>query len=154
MTESDIIKEELTNLLNAIIKAHIAAGQVASGDTMKSLTVEVDEFHGVLKQKGGAPLQTLDRGRAAGGDPKKLYWRIMRWAEAKGIQFATRQDLQRFSWWTAYRITKEGTALFRNGGRTDIVEDNVQIFVDNLKRRLGEHYTQHIIENIFNNQQS
>lgn len=150
MTESDIIREELENLYRNIIEAHIKAGQVASGDTMKSLTVQVDEFHGVLKQKGGAPLFTLDKGRGPGGDPRDLYWLIMRWAENKGITFETRRDLQRFSWWVSVNITENGTRLYQRGGRTDVVQDNLTACIENLKRRLGQHYTQHIIENIFN----
>lgn len=44
----DILNEELDKLRQRIIENHIQAGQRASGRTIKSLHVVVDDNHGVL----------------------------------------------------------------------------------------------------------
>lgn len=66
-----ILCEELDNLRQRIIENHIRAGQRASGKTIKSLHVVVDDNHGTLY--GRQAFGVLEVGRASGKVPKGFY---------------------------------------------------------------------------------
>ena len=66
----DILNEELDKLRQRIIENHIQAGQRASGRTIKSLHVVVDDNHGVLF--GRQAFGVLETGRGPGKIQKVL----------------------------------------------------------------------------------
>lgn len=124
--------EELEALKTKIIEQHIRAGQKASGATIASLRVDATAYEGTLY--GKAPFGTLETGRKGGAVPNGFMQIIRKWMEDKGIKaepipYKTdrphkytpqeRGDMS-LSFLIARKIKKEGTQLFRKGGRDDI----------------------------------
>lgn len=58
---------------------------------------------------GTAPLETLEVGRPGGKVPSGFYYIIKQWTRDKGLSFGSETDRQRFSYFTARKIAKEGT---------------------------------------------
>lgn len=147
MTIEDILIEELQTLQADIIAAHKAAGQYTTGRTAASLHTEVDGLHGQLW--GASYIGVLDRGRAPGKIPYNMRDIILKWAQAKGITFATPADASSFAYFVSKKIREEGTTLYREGGRTDILTEPVARFQERLTKRLVALYTQETINHIF-----
>ena len=143
-----ILQEELEALRLSIIGNHLKAGQKASGRTAASLRVEVSEDSGTLW--GRNAFGVLETGRKAGRVPKDFQGIIMQWMRDKGIHAAPipyltdrphkytpqqRGEL-RMSYLIARKIRKEGTRLFRSGGRSDIYTPEVEKAVKNIGDRM------------------
>lgn len=152
--QEEIIKDELEKLRDRIIKNHTDAGQVASGRTRDSLTVEAGKSGGALI--GRSPFGTLETGRKAGAVPMGFVDIIAQWITDKGIAFKSVTYVRKASAkWTpkysdssergrmmlagaiAYKIRTEGTQLYREGGRTDIYSNEIPETLKNLKDRLS-----------------
>lgn len=58
---------------------------------------------------GVAPLETLETGKPAGKVPRGFYYMIKQWTRDKGIQFGSESERQRFAYFTAQKIVREGT---------------------------------------------
>lgn len=142
-----ILTEELEKLRKEIIDAHDAAGQRASGKTAKSLNVEVNGTHGELL--GASYIGVLDKGRKPGRVPFNMQEIILKWAQAKGLHFATPAQARSFAYFVSKRIREEGTELYRKGGRTDILQDPVERFTERLSKRIAGMYIQEVNNHIF-----
>ena len=143
-----ILQEELEKLRMNIISNHLKAGQKASGRTAASMHVEASEDSGTLW--GRKAFGVLETGRKAGRVPKDFQGIIMQWMRDKGIHAAPipyltdrphkytpqqRGEL-RMSYLIARKIRKEGTRLFRSGGRSDIYTPEVEKAVKNIGDRM------------------
>lgn len=126
-----VIQEELEDLKRRIIANHERAGQVASGRTRASLRVEVGDEGGVLW--GRSPFGTLETGRRAGKVPKGFYHIILQWVKDKGISV---ENPKTFAYFVSRKIAKEGTALFRSGGRADIYSNEIPKTIDSVGKKL------------------
>ena len=146
----NILTEELEALKERIIDNHRRAGQVASGKTIQSLTVEASETSGVLF--GRKAFSTLETGRAAGATPKGFRQIIEQWIINKGIPVEPipykrnvknqlyspeQRGLIRLSSAIAHKIQTEGTKLYRSGGRADIYTPEVKQTVEYIMKRLS-----------------
>jgi hypothetical protein len=108
----------------------------ASGKTERLLSVESgDDF---LELLGPAYIQSLISGRgptsgsAPAGEPR-LYEVLAQWAEAKGLALRRGQTYEDVGRALAYRIHREGTALYRAGGGSGLLQSVLtQQFLDNL----------------------
>ncbi len=128
----ELVASELEALKQRIIENHRNAGQVASGRTIASLKVEITENGGVLW--GRSPFGTLETGRKGGKVPAG-FWKIIRqWMDDKGIQV---EKPDSFAYLVARKIAKEGTQLFRNGGRSDIYSPEVKDTVERVSDGIG-----------------
>lgn len=128
----ELVASELEALKQRIIENHLSAGQVASGRTIASLKVEITEDGGVLW--GRSPFGTLETGRKPGKVPAG-FWKIIRqWMDDKGIQV---EKPDSFAYLVARKIAKEGTQLFRNGGRSDIYSPEVKDTVERVSDGIG-----------------
>lgn len=128
----ELVASELEALKQRIIENHRNAGQVASGRTIASLKVEMTEDGGVLW--GRSPFGTLETGRKPGKVPAG-FWKIIRqWMDDKGIQV---EKPDSFAYLVARKIAREGTQLFRNGGRSDIYSPEVKDTVDRVSDGIG-----------------
>lgn len=128
----ELVASELEALKQRIIENHRNAGQVASGRTIASLKVEITEDGGVLW--GRSAFGTLETGRKGGKVPAG-FWKIIRqWMDDKGIQV---EKPDSFAYLVARKIAKEGTQLFRNGGRSDIYSPEVKDTVDRVSDGIG-----------------
>lgn len=126
-----IIKYELTDLRQRIIDNHIRARQKASGKTIASLRVEITENSGILW--GRRPFGTLETGRRPGRVPKGFYKIILDWIEAKGIRV---EKPKAFAYFIARKIAREGTQLYRDGGRDDIYSKEIKITVKTILEKV------------------
>lgn len=128
----ELVASELEALKQRIIENHRSAGQVASGRTIASLKVEITEDGGVLW--GRSAFGTLETGRKGGKVPAG-FWKIIRqWMDDKGIQV---EKPDSFAYLVARKIAKEGTQLFRNGGRSDIYSPEVKDTVERVSDGIG-----------------
>ena len=128
----ELVASELEALKQRIIENHRNAGQVASGRTIASLKVEITEDGGVLW--GRSAFGTLETGLKGGKVPAG-FWKIIRqWMDDKGIQV---EKPDSFAYLVARKIAKEGTQLFRNGGRSDIYSPEVKDTVDRVSDGIG-----------------
>lgn len=150
LTPREILADELEQLRQAIIANHLKAGQKASGRTMASLRVEVTEEQGVLW--GRSPFGTLETGRKAGKVPMGFTAVIRQWMKDKGIKgepipYKTnrphkytpqeRGDMQ-LSFFIARKIKRQGTSLFRKGGRSDIYSNEIPAATERIGSKLLE----------------
>lgn len=128
----ELVASELEALKQRIIENHRNAGQVASGMTIASLKVEITEDGGVLW--GRSAFGTLETGRKGGKVPAG-FWKIIRqWMDDKGIQV---EKPDSFAYLVARKIAREGTQLFRNGGRSDIYSPEVKDTVERVSDGIG-----------------
>lgn len=128
----ELVASELEALKQRIIENHRNAGQVASGRTIASLKVEMTEDGGVLW--GRSAFGTLETGRKPGKVPAG-FWKIIRqWMDDKGIQV---EKPDSFAYLVARKIAREGTQLFRNGGRSDIYSPEVKDTVERVSDGIG-----------------
>lgn len=127
-----VVRSELDALRLRIIENHLRVGQKASGKTITSLHVELSENGGILW--GRQAFEVLESGRKGGKVPKGFYQIIQQWVKDKGIQV---DKPKTFSYFVARKIAREGTQLYRNGGRGDIYSKEI------------EHTTKVIMERIF-----
>lgn len=147
-----VLDEELNELKRLIGEQHQAAGQVASGKTLSSLRIETSEKDGVLY--GRTYFGTLETGRKAGKGPENFVSIIKQWMSDKGI---TAQPIpyvrkpsdkwqpkytpeqrgeQSLSGAIAWKIQREGTKLFREGGRNDIYSNVIPGTIKSIQDRI------------------
>ena len=126
-----IINEELLSLRQRIIDNHLRAGQKASGRTIQSLRVEATEDEGILF--GRKAFGTLETGRRGGRVPAGFYHIILQWVKDKGIQV---EKPKTFAYFVARKIAREGTSLYRRGGREDIYSSEIPKTVESIGKRI------------------
>lgn len=126
-----VVREELENLKQKIIDNHLRAGQKASGRTIASLRIEATDDTGILF--GRKAFGTLETGRRGGRVPKGFYHIILQWVKDKGIQV---ENPKTFAWFVSRKIAREGTSLYRQGGRADIYSNEIPNTTETILRRL------------------
>lgn len=126
-----IVSEELQSLRQRIIDNHLKAGQKASGRTIASLRVDVGDDGGTLF--GRKAFGTLETGRRGGRVPKGFYQIILQWVKDKGIQV---EKPKTFAYFVARKIAKEGTQLYRQGGRSDIYSNEIPKTTESVLNRI------------------
>lgn len=143
---STIIREELERTKQLIIDHIRANGQNASGRTIKSMHVEVDQEGGTLF--GRNYFGVLETGRRAGKIPHGFRYIILQWMQDKGIHgtpiaYKTdrphkytpqqRGDMS-MAGAIAHTIATRGSRLHRQGGRADVYSN----VIPETMKRLGD----------------
>lgn len=136
-----IINSELETLKAKIIANHLSAKQKASGRTMKSITIEQGSNDVTLF--GRKAFGTLETGRKSGKVPKGFYYIILQWAKDKKIKVDG--SINTFAYFVAQKIAKEGTELYKSGGRKDIYSNVIPATIEAIKIKLTERFTKEII---------
>lgn len=131
MDVRNIVDEELNALRQRIIDNHIKAGQKASGKTIASMRVEADDNGGILF--GRKAFGTLETGRRGGRVPKGFYQIIYQWVQDKGIKV---EKPKSFAYLVARKIAREGTSLYRQGGRDDIYSNEIPKTIGSIGDRV------------------
>lgn len=144
---------ELLKLLNDQSRSFIAqiqgrlssTGTSATGKTSKSLRYVIEEGTSkiVLEVLGRPYFATVETGRKPTPDKKPsraMIDNIKEWVSARGKPESA-------VWAIATKIQKEGTELFKKGGRTDIYTDQKETFADQLYQSI----TNEIADEIFKN---
>ena len=135
-----ILSSQLGILKERIIANHLSAGQKASGRTIASLKIVMDDTSGSLL--GRKAFGTLETGRKAGKVPQGFYKIILQWALDKGI--TVDGSIKTFAYFVAKKIASEGTGLFKSGGRKDIYSNEMPLTIANIKRLLTERFAKEI----------
>jgi hypothetical protein len=126
----DIVNSKSIELVNNIRANLGASGQNATLRTSQSLRFELkQEGTGYKMQLFGRPFfMTVETGRRPTPDKKpsrEMIENIGIWAAARGMD-------ERAVWAIATKIQRKGTQLWRDGGRTDIVEPAVDTFINDV----------------------
>lgn len=126
--ELKTIETFLNDWKNQIVKNYIASGQKTTGKTLDSLTVDMNETGGGLT--AWKYFTISETGRKPGKVPYNFAEIIMKWAAVKGLSVN-----RSFGYLLAQKIRKEGTLLYRQGGRKDIysnvlTESNINKLVE------------------------
>lgn len=129
-TAREILNDELTALKERIASNIMSAGMNASGRTIASMRVEVNDNEGTLF--GRRAFEVLESGRKPGRVPKGFYQIIYQWAIDKRIRV---RNLKSFAYLTARKIAREGTLLYREGGRNDIYTPEIRKCIENVRSR-------------------
>ena len=154
----EIIREDLDRLKHRIIANHLAAGQKASGRTIASMVVKVeprpDGVSGELDARayfagletGSRPWSTIHtRLRKDGTEypsaPKWFINVVEEWAATKGVNLDS-------PWGVATKIMTSGSALFRDGGRSDIFSNEIPVFIEDVASRLAGLFDVQLTESI------
>lgn len=147
-----IVGEEFDSFIKKVVENHVRAGQKASGRTMQSIRKSITGEGGVVFAR--AYFGVLETGRKPGPIPKDFRSVIRQWMRDKGISAdpipyirkpsrkwqpkyspQERGDLS-LAGAIAYRIRKEGTRLYRSGGRADIYSNEIPKTVENILDRI------------------
>lgn len=147
-----IVGEEFDSFIKKVVENHLRAGQKASGRTMQSIKKSITDEGGVVFAR--AYFGVLETGRKPGPIPKDFRSVIRQWMRDKGISAdpipyirkpsrkwqpkyspQERGDLS-LAGAIAYRIRKEGTRLYRSGGRADIYSNEIPKTVENILDRI------------------
>lgn len=147
-----IVGEEFDSFIKKVVENHLRAGQKASGRTMQSIKKSITDEGGVVFAR--AYFGVLETGRKPGPVPKDFRSVIRQWMRDKGISAdpipyirkpsrkwqpkyspQERGDLS-LAGAIAYRIRKEGTRLYRSGGRADIYSNEIPKTVENILDRI------------------
>lgn len=123
---NEILKTHLESIKTKVAERIVNSGRNASGKSVASLKVEVNDGHGTLW--GSKSFLAMERGRGPGAVPMNFTEIIYGWAKAKGISAQAKagtqqtpdQALRSFAGAVAYNIMKKGTKLFRNRAQEDI----------------------------------
>lgn len=147
-----VVKDELDALRERIIANHESAGQVASGRTRDSIRVECTEDGGILW--GRQAFGVLETGRKPGKVPKGFQQIIRQWIIDKGIAVSPipykrspserwhpkctpeERGLMTLSGAIAYKITTEGTEMYRTGQKKDIYSTDVEKTIREIERKI------------------
>lgn len=126
-----IVRSELNDLRLRIIDHHVNVGQKASGRTIESLHVEMQEGGGILW--GRKAFGVLETGRKGGKVPKGFYQIIQQWVKDKGIQV---KNPKSFSYLVARKIAREGTSLHRSGKVEDIYSTETEKTIESIMNKV------------------
>lgn len=130
----DIVQQNGIQWTNDVRANMGAAGINATLKTANSLRIEVKQEGTKVKMTAfGRPFfNTIRTGRRTTPDKKPskdMIANIAEWVEARGIDESA-------VWAIATSIQKKGTALWREGGRTDIVEPATDDLINNVAQDL------------------
>lgn len=137
------VTDGLEQLKGRIIANMRAAGEVASGRTIRSLQVISDENSAALISAQQMPFSTLETGRKPGRVPYRFSSIIYQWMQDKGIHGTIRGNAtqERADRSMAYAISRtiaqRGTSLFRQGGRSDIYSREIPPAVARITARIA-----------------
>lgn len=119
-------------------------GTNASGRTSRSLEVVVDDTSGTLF--GRQAFGTVETGRRAGRVPYGFTDIIYQWMQDKGVHAditgrRSQESADRsMAYLIARKIAREGSKLYREGGRVDIYSNVLPVTIEQVKRETTNVY--------------
>jgi len=157
---SQILTEELGTLKATIINNIRTTGQWASGKTAASMAVMVSGSIGELV--GRRAFGTLETGRRGGRVPRNFMGIIYDWMQAKGVHAQpmpyktnrphkyTEQERgdRTMAYFIAKTIRRDGTRLYRDGGRDDVYSRAIPITIERINSRLSGIYAAAVAQQI------
>ena len=159
MTIAGEIEKALTDCVNDIRRRSTQAGQVATGRTLRALEVRVrNEGAAIVGEIWGRPftgaLETGSRParrKGTAAERKAMVADMKEWCRIRGLTDGmTDRQAENFARWLSWYIKRYGSALFRKGGRRDIITPAVEATKNELAERLGAYYEQQLTYDINN----
>lgn len=160
-TISEAIGKELQRCVDDIKRRHVAAGQVATGKTLRSLEwrlrKEGTRYIGeVLGRPFFGALETGSRpARRRGTDEERREFvrSLTEWCRVRGFPSSglTAEQYERAANWLRWYLVKFGSKLYRSGGRRDIFTPAVEMLTKNVSDHLSLYYDELIKAEITNN---
>ena len=157
---AQILNEELGSLKATIINNIRTTGQWASGKTAASMQVHVTDNIGELV--GRRAFGTLETGRRGGRVPRNFLDIIYQWMQAKGVHAApipyktsrphkyTEQERgdRTMAYFITRTIRRDGTRLYREGGRDDVYSRAIPLTIERINSRLSGIYVASVTQQI------
>ena len=163
---AQILTEELGTLRTTIINNIRTTGQWASGKTAASMAVMVSGNIGELV--GRKAFGTLETGRRGTKDnpsakvPRNFHNIIYDWMQAKGVhaepmpyktsrphKYSEQERGDRtMAYFIARTIRREGTRLYREGGRDDVYSRAIPTTIERINSRLSGIYVASVTQQI------
>lgn len=137
-----IISGSMAKCIETIKTNSRAAGQVATGKTLRSLEYTLQRLgKSYLARILGRPyFGTLETGRGpyngGKGDPQGFNQRLIEWMKARNFQCKDEAEYLRMANYLRWKINKLGTVLYRKGGRKDIFTPAVDEMTEFLEQEL------------------
>ena len=159
MTIAGEIEKALTDCVNDIRRRSTQAGQVATGRTLRALEVRVrNEGAAIVGEIWGRPftgaLETGSRParrKGTAAERKAMVADMKEWCRIRGLTDGmTDKQAENFARWLSWYIKRYGSALYRKGGRRDIITPAVEATKNELAERLGAYYEQQLTYDINN----
>lgn len=159
MTIAGEIEKALTDCVNDIRRRSTQAGQVATGRTLRALEVRVrNEGAAIVGEIWGRPftgaLETGSRParrKGTAAERKAMVADMKEWCRIRGLTDGmTDEQAENFASWLSWYIKRYGSALYRKGGRRDIITPAVEATKNELAERLGAYYEQQLTYDINN----
>ena len=156
-TNSDaqgVVLQELELLRTRIIANMRTAGAVASGRTIASLRVVPTDGGAALVTTGRMPFGALETGRRGGRVPQGFTQVILDWMRSKGIQAQvsgkrSQESADRsLAYLISRKIAREGTSLFRRGGRNTIYSQEIPKTIAAIDAKIGVSFGAYVDESI------
>lgn len=144
------LEQELERMRLAIIGNMRTADKMVTGGMADSMRVEIpDDKHGALT--AGPYFATLETGskpwRRKYKHPPRFFREIIgKWIADRGLALS--------SYLVARTIMREGSTLYREGGRKNIYTPEIPIFSSRLMRKLSGFYSAEITASIMQIQQT
>ena len=157
---SQILTEELGTLKATIINNIRTTGEWASGKTAASMAVMVSGSIGELV--GRKAFGTLETGRRGGRVPRNFHNIIYDWMQAKGVhaqpmpyktsrphKYSEQERGDRtMAYFISRTIRREGTRLYRDGGRDDVYSRAIPVTIERINSRLSGIYVAAVTQQI------
>ena len=144
---SSIVSEELNALCERIANNIIAANANVTGETIASIQPEVQsDGSEVIGRVYGRPyFAALETGSTPWSTqylrPPKFFIDIIReWVDNRGLDLSPGA--------VAYTLMRDGSALYREGGRTDIYSNEIPVTINNIEARLRTFFVTQINERL------
>lgn len=140
MTINEIFSENGARLITDIQNNMAAAGQNATGETARSLRFHVEQSGRRYKFTlfGRPYFFTVETGRRPTPSKKpsrEMIDRITAWTRSRGITLDA-------VWAIATKIQQEGTKLWQEGGRQDIIRPATDKFINETTNKILENEAQ------------
>jgi hypothetical protein len=127
------------------VKANLdSSGTTATGESKKSLRYEIKEEGSkiVLTVFGKPYFAVVETGRKPGGGVSRaMIQNLTKWVAVRGLE-------EGMVWGIAKKIDKEGTKLFKSGGRKDIYTNEKQGFTDKVFDEVVKSYANDVFNKI------
>ena len=141
---SKILKSALNDARDSIRANLLSTGTNASGRTSESLEVVVEGDVGILY--GRQAFGTVETGRKGGKIPAGFRDIIYQWMQDKGVHAevtvnrSQRSADMSMAYHIAKKIAREGSKLYRDGGRNDIYSNVLPLTIERVRKEVTDIY--------------
>lgn len=147
LTNKEILLQFGKSITSDIVRNHVAAGQVATGDTMKAIGFTSD--NNSIEITGPAHVGVLEDGRRPGKWPP--VGDIIRWALAKSVINDEDSPQSKSIVFLIRRgIGQSGTKLFQKGGHSGVIsnpitDDRINSLSDSILENLSNNISSQVL---------